>query len=122
MKNHVWVEYLGISASAICLIHCMMVPVIMMFFPLFSSHDSSHIWFDVVMTFLISISGITFWKGYRYHGSKKALRFALVGMPLLILSLFFGHAFELSILLSILGSSFMLLAHYFNHKLCKCPH
>lgn len=122
MKNHAWVEYLGISASAICLIHCCSIPLIMMFFPFLMTHESSHLWFDIVMILLISISGITFWKGYRIHGSKKALRFACVGMPLLIFSLIFAHIVIVSVPLSVAGSSLMLLAHYFNHQLCKCPH
>lgn len=119
-KNHVWLEYLGVSASALCLIHCSVLPLIVFIYPM-TRLQESHGLFEGIMVALILISGLTFWRGFKYHGSKTSLFAAYAGMTLLILSLLL-EATLLSLPLSILGSSLMLFAHYFNHKLCKCSH
>lgn len=116
--KHALSHYIGLSASVLCLIHCLALPLITPLLPLLAGHN--HWLVESVFIALITLSTMTIYKGYREHREPRSLILGLCGFVLLVLSLFFEHN-GLQISLSVAGSFLMTLAHYTNYKLCKIP-
>ncbi len=122
MKKHIskinW-ETLGASASTICLIHCLITPFIISFFPLLGSHFLHNELLEILLIGLgVIIGSATLWKGYRqHHGRKIALYILLVAVVLL--SIGFLHVSPLIELTHIIGSLVLASAYVVNWKLCK---
>jgi hypothetical protein len=114
--KHVWTHYLGLSASFLCLIHCLALPVLTPLLPLFATHN--HWLVESIFIVLITLSTMTIYKGYREHREPRSLWIGSFGFCLLTASLFFEHN-TIQITLSVLGAAAMTLAHYTNYKLCK---
>lgn len=114
--KHSWTHYLGLSASFLCLIHCLALPLITPFLPLLASHN--HWVVEGVFVLLISLSTLTIYRGFREHEDARALWLGVVAFALLLTSLLLEHH-SLQIVLSVSGAALMTTAHYLNFKLCR---
>lgn len=117
-KRFKLLNYLGMTASALCLIHCVLTPILIMIFPLLFADSSHNHRYEIFFILLLAMASITFWQGYTLHRSRRSLSMAGVGFILLVCSLLIKTHPAISIVLSTLGAVCMLLAHYWNHKLC----
>src|SRR3712207_3783581 len=68
----------GICLSAICIVHCILTPVILLALPAFQFfewyHESLHVIFAVIIPLLALAA---FVPGYRLHGEKRVFGIAL---------------------------------------------
>ncbi|MBY0386213.1 MerC domain-containing protein [bacterium] len=114
--KHAWYHYIGLSASFLCLIHCLALPLITPFLPLLRAHN--HWLVESVFVTLITLSTLTIYKGFRAHKDPRSMIVGTVAFLMLFSSLFFAHN-DLQMALSIVGSLLMTIAHYTNYKLCR---
>ena len=114
--KHAWTHYLGLSASLLCLIHCLALPALVPLLPLLAPHN--HWFVESIFVLLITLSTFTIYRGFREHEDSRALWLGLTAFILLVTSLFFDHHW-FQIILSVCGSALMTVAHYLNFKMCK---
>lgn len=123
-------DKLGIFGSALCLVHCLLLPILL---PLFSANSySPHVsgeesWFhDFIFPALLLVAALAFSKGYRRHHSMKILSLGIGGIILISLGLFSDHigALQSPSIFTPVGSVILVIAHVLNiSKLKKVsPH
>ena len=119
------IDNLGITISAACAIHCVLLPAILIIAPY--SFFASHEFHETLIYFILPFAGIAFFLGCRKHGDYKVLLMGSVGMILLASSLVIHEVFHsqqhseefLTILITIAGSLILILSHLRNAKLCQ---
>lgn len=121
----IW-DRIGIIASSVCLVHCLLVPIILMAFPFVESqHNHFH---EVLTIFVVVPAFLAFIPGYRKHKNLSVLLFAITGLGFILFTAFFEDIYLSHIaarVITILGSMLMILAHARNIKhahQCKTCH
>ncbi len=139
MNDEIKLDKIGIFLSALCLIHCVASPIVIIMLPWLSSVVDSiyaHIFFFV---FVFPTAIFAFYHGAKRHHDYIPFKLGLLGISLLIIgilnqafqflhthtsgssgSLVFGEI--LAHFPSILGSLILVLAHYRNLTNCRCSH
>ena len=105
-------DHFGIVASCACLLHCIMLPIVVML----TYVETDLAWFHqsmVAMTALIS--GHALYHGYKVHCRHIVLVYGGVGLMCLVAALFGSDAFETAATLT--GALFIIVAHIFNIRL-----
>lgn len=116
----------GIVLSAICAIHCLLTPILLLTLPLVAEKFENP-WVHIVLAILVVPVGFfAFFSGYKHHHQKAILIWGLVGVFIVggtTLAPIFSEDFhEFEIPLMVLGSLVLLGAHFRNRKSCKCDH
>lgn len=126
-------DFAGITVSAICGLHCILTPIIIIKSPELG-HKIESPWIQSIL--IILIAGIFYraiYRNFKNHKSKVTLGLGLTGFIILLATyineIFFahgdhhhhgGHDETTSIVLAITGSVLMISAHILNIKHCKC--
>lgn len=113
-----WLETIALSASMLCLIHCLALPLVIAALPVLSSAlaipESFHLW---VLAFALPASGTALIAGRAKHGAIRPLVAGAAGLALLALgALAFGET-RAETPLTVLGSLTLAAAHYANWRL-----
>ncbi len=117
-------DLLGISASTLCAIHCVLMPFLLGLLPAIASSFPEDETVHSILAF--GVAGFAmpaFVMGYRRHHQKAVLALMAVGLCVIFFVSFFGCevlpscTWESSIM--VLGSAFMITAHYFNGTFCR---
>jgi hypothetical protein len=115
MKKVVW-DRLGIAFSSACVVHCIMVAFIPLLFPLLSQYTHAG-WIHILVGFFILFtSPMAFIPGYRKHGLSWIIKTAATGLMLVFAGILLEDRVsdQMSHGVSILGSSFLVFAHFKN--------
>jgi hypothetical protein len=120
-------DRIGIGASTLCLIHCILTPVLLGTLPLLnlSSFYDERI-HQALAVFIVVTCGFALVPGFRRHGRWHPARLALAGVTLLLAAAFIagprgGEAWEMP--LTVAGGLFMVSSHLLNLRLtqrCDC--
>lgn len=114
-------DTLGQVLSAVCAVHCVSTPLIVVMAPAFASvFGGAH---PVLLVLVIGVALWSFVPGYRCHHSRLVAGLALTGISLLSIAAFVFHgnlALETSV--SLVGASTMMMAHWQNRKLLREAH
>ncbi len=119
-------DSLGIIASTLCLIHCLAMPLVVAFLPLFGLQflegHGAHL---ALAGFVVAFGLLAILPGYMKHRKPAVLAGLVVGLTL-VLSATFGYAVGLSesaeLPLITVGNLVLVVSHLFNRQLCKCNH
>lgn len=115
-----WADRLGICLSGLCLIHCLLTPIVLVLLPtvqVLAIHEELHHWLLVTLP-VIAI--LAFVPGFRRHKNSKIFYWALPGFALLVTSHFFEESLLVATAFSVLGSACLIRAHFLNRHLCAC--
>ncbi|MEO0335792.1 MAG: MerC domain-containing protein [Pseudomonadota bacterium] len=133
-------DRIGIVISALCLVHCLLTPALILMFPVISVVGAYDAWIHLglaVLIFPVAYQAIN--QGYKHHKNNLVLILAVLGLSLFALSTgiaFFaehnhhqlgGHdhdhgGFRLAdseLLISVFGSLMVSAAHGLNLWLCR---
>ena len=122
-------DILAISISGLCVVHCLMLPVILVMFPILSgSLFAGEEFHRFLIWVILPTSSVGFLLGCRRHKDAVVLAFGIAGMSVLVLSAFWGH--ELvgesgERLLTVVGGILLAAGHVRNFRLCqhdRCGH
>ena len=116
-------DFAGVTISAICILHCIAVPLVLVVFPAIGtafvpSEDQTHAF---LLAFILGVAGFAFFTGYRVHGQKKPVIWMAIGVIIVTYASFFAHdqlGHKWEPVVAILGSLALIRAHILNHK-CK---
>jgi hypothetical protein len=116
-------DYCGMTASVICLVHCIGTPLLLLLFPMLGlaeGNDSLH----RTMAILVVIPALfAILPGFRKHRNWSVPLTGSVGLICFITSvLFIGpHYGEMAeLLLATIGGVLLFTTHYRNHRFCRC--
>ncbi len=123
MNTQLRSDKLAISLSLACVIHCLFVPsfVILSSGYYATTFDDEFV-HNLILFFAIPISLFALALGYKNHGAFSYFLIGTIGLIILILAVILGEPLygeTGEILFTILGSVFVVFAHYKNHQICK---
>jgi hypothetical protein len=123
-------DNLGIWASALCVVHCIVTPVLISmsvvlarFIP---GEEKTH---RTLAVGIAALGAIALVQGFRTHGRRRILGMMALGLGLIFAGAFFGdrlpaHGYEVAVTMT--GSVLMIAAHRMNHTFCRacrrCSH
>jgi hypothetical protein len=126
-RAYVW-DRVGIGISGVCMVHCLLLPVLLATLPLWplaeALHGGLHVAFAVLLVPTTLLAGRS---GYRKHRQRGVLVLLVGGLVVVIAASVLGHempgAFaETS--LTLLGSGLLVGGHWRNRRLagaCTVP-
>lgn len=123
-RKHSRMDVAGMALSFICLLHCLLLPVMVVYGVLASDGDGSRDWTHVIMlAIILPVSGIALAGGWIRHRRADVLRLGLLSIVLLTFSAlvahdYLGHTFDA--VLTTIGGALLALAHWRNRD-CGCP-
>lgn len=127
-----WRDRLGICLSVLCLVHCLLTPVIMGLLPMGALLGFwQHGFHQVFLMVIPAVALIAFVPGWRQHRDMRVWAWGGVGILLLAFGVgvaeFFGHeavgdwrALAAELVLTALGGACLIRAHLLNRALCVC--
>ena len=124
MKQAVNINYdkIAISFSVVCALHCLLLPIAVIFLPAISATFlGSEDFHKTLLYFVIPSSIIALSLGCKMHGKYEVYSYGVFGIGTLLFASFFGHDYlgEIGeILFTLLGAGIVSLGHYKNQKLC----
>lgn len=112
----------GMAASALCLVHCLAMPLVMLAFPMLGLahvHDTFHNMLVAAVTLPVLLALIP---GYLKHRDKTTLLLGCAGLACFLLAVFvisplFGEVAEAA--LAVASGILLLSAHVRNRRRCK---
>ncbi|MEJ6498300.1 MerC domain-containing protein [Pseudoalteromonas lipolytica] len=123
MKLQLMIDKFAIGLSAMCVIHCLAVPVLLVLLPSTASlglgNEQFHFW---MLAVVLPSSLLALFLGYKKHKLYQLLILGSMGLTLLLSAVLldeniFGEAGEK--ILTLLGSLFVIAGYWFNFRLCN---
>lgn len=116
-------DRLSISASALCLLHCLATPLLLVALPVlsatFMADETFHLW---MVTIVLPLSLAALFIGCRRHRDGLVITLGLIGLLGLILAALLGHDVlgETGEKVATVVSGLLLAAgHWRNYRLCR---
>ena len=124
MKQAININYdkIAISFSVVCALHCLLLPIAIIFLPSISATFlGTEDFHKTLLYFVIPSSIIALSLGCKMHGKYEVYSYGFFGIGALLFASFFGHDYfgevgEIS--LTLIGAGIVSLGHYKNQKLC----
>lgn len=118
-NSKLW-DTIGIGLSLICVVHCIVTPVILSLLPVLGqliSEDAFHTWMAPVFIVPAILALIP---GTLKHKSKLPIVLAVFGLIVFCLSTFLhGMSESVELIASLVGSGMLIAAHKLNHTYCN---
>lgn len=112
-----WLDRAALGASALCLVHCLALPLIIAALPalshLLSVPESIHVW---ILLFAVPTAGLAFVTGRARHGASYPLMIGAVGLIALAIGVAFDST-RLETPVTVTGSLLLAAAHIANWRL-----
>ncbi len=118
-------DQVAIGLSGACLVHCLALPIAMIFAPWISLGIFGEEWFHLALVvFVVPISLIAFRMGLRQHGRRAMLLPGLSGLALVamagVLEFFHIGSHQLAAGLTSVGGILLIIAHWRNLRARGC--
>ena len=124
-----WLDRLAISTSALCALHCLALPLLLVVLPAVSTTIFGQESFHVLLLWLvIPLSVVALSMGCRRHKDRAVLLFGFVGLAALIAAASLGHDLlgeTGETVLTLVGAGAIAFGHLRNYALCRqvqCAH
>jgi hypothetical protein len=113
-----WLDQFAISASLLCLIHCLALPVMILALPVIGAALGNSEWFHPVILMVATPTSLyALVSGFREHGQPKSLVFGLIGLLFLFFGIWIEHLALAGTALTVVGSLFLAVGHFQNLRL-----
>src|ERR1700761_6424192 len=122
-KTASWPDRVGVWASGLCVVHCIVTPVLISMSAVLAHvlPSDEHVHRPLALI-LALIGAIALVRGYRAHKQRSVIYLMGSGLALIFAGAFVGdhlggHWAELGI--TLLGSALMITSHRMNHTFCR---
>jgi hypothetical protein len=125
-KSTSWLDGAAVGLSALCLIHCLALPLLVAGLPFFAQFSEGHLHAQMLVV-VLPLSIIALSLGFRHHRSAVIVSTGIVGMAILTIGATIAHE-QLGIvadrIFTIVGALVLATAHFYNtartreHKSC----
>lgn len=122
MNLQLFTDKLAISLSTICVLHCLFMPSFLILSSWFIAFSINNEFVHYAILFAaVPVSAYALVKGFLNHDKLSYFLYGIFGLSVLVFAVLsasiFGEIGERS--LTVLGSLFVIFAHYKNHQICK---
>ena len=122
MKSQLTSDKFAMSFSAICMIHCLFAPsLIVVSYSSLALTLESEIIHKAILLLTIPVSIFAISLGYKNHSNNSIIYTGIAGLTILISALLIGESIgeNAELILTILGSLMVITCHYKNYDVCK---
>ena len=110
-------DQLGIILSSVCLVHCIVFPIIIAALPAIATSLPADQWVHpVLLATALPVTGFALWRGFRAHGDSRSSWLGALGLVLIAVALLSGVGFLVETVLTVLGGLLVTSAHIFNWR------
>ncbi|MCC5864840.1 MAG: MerC domain-containing protein [Wenzhouxiangella sp.] len=127
-RKGVILDRLAICVSGLCLVQCLLLPLLVVLTPLISlGIFGEEIFHMVLLGLIMPVSLAAFFLGYRVHRNRQMLVPGLTGLLIVILAAVFEHDMTAlgTALLTSLGGALLIFGHWLNlrrrREACLAP-
>ena len=112
-------DRIGIAATSLCALHCILLPILLPLLPLIGlSFLADHTWEHVFLLLTAALGTIALYSGFkRYH--KRLYPFYLLYLGVVFYWIKHDFSSELEPIFIVGGASLIIAAHFVNIKLCN---
>lgn len=119
-------DQVAIALSAICIVHCLAVPLVVAILPIaaISIGEGQH-FHGLMLWLVVPTSVVGFGLGYRLHRNAGIVAVGAVGVAVLAAAAVYGHTVwtePLEIVVSVAGSLLLGAAHWQNFRAVRRCH
>ncbi len=118
-------DYTSISLAGICVVHCFLMPVALILFPVVGSTFVVEETFHEMMLFLvIPASVVALFLGCRHHKDFNVIMLGILGLSFLLAGAFVATGYG-EYILTFIGAFIIISGHLRNFRLCRkdgCDH
>ncbi len=115
-KSTGWLDGAAVGLSALCLIHCLALPLLVAGLPFLAQFSEGHLHAQMLVV-VIPLSVVALGLGFRHHRSKRILFAGAIGMLTLIVGATLAHS-QLGLvadrIFTIAGAIVLASAHFYN--------
>jgi len=112
-----WLDQAALVGSAVCMVHCLMLPIVFAAAPALSVFffipESFHHW---VIAFAAPAAVIALSSGRARHRTVFPVTFGCVGLTMLVLGAFVFPEGQVETIATVFGSVFLATAHILNWR------
>lgn len=87
-RRHGWLDHLAIGMAAVCAIHCLLAPILIMALPIIATtfivHQDFHLW---MIFFVLPTTGLAIFMGCRNHKDRVVVALSAIGLSVLLFAL-----------------------------------
>ena len=116
-------DALAVSLSVLCILHCLLLPILVIAMPamasLFFVDEAFHIWMVVAV---IPVSTLALYSGWKKHLVLQVGIMGSIGLLLISCAAFLGHEYISEFwerYLTVIGTTVITFAHIWNYILWK---
>ena len=122
MKSQLTSDKFAMSFSAICLLHCLFAPsLIILSYSSLALTIESELIHKVILLITIPVSIFAISLGYKNHSNNSIIYTGIAGLTILISALLIGENIgeNAELVLTMIGSLTVIYCHYRNYKIFK---
>jgi hypothetical protein len=122
MKSQLISDKFAMSFSAMCMIHCLFAPsLIILSYSSLALTVESELIHKAILLLTIPISIFAISLGYKNHPNNYIIYTGIAGLTILISALLIGESIgeNAELILTIIGSLMVIACHYRNYRICK---
>lgn len=122
MRSQLTSDKFAMSFSAICMIHCLFAPsLIVLSYSSLALTLESELIHKVILLITIPVSIFAISLGYKNHTNNSITLTGIAGLTILISALLIGESIgeNAELIMTIIGSMLVIACHYRNYKICK---
>ena len=115
-KSTSWLDGAAVGLSALCLVHCLALPLMVAGLPFLRGFADDH-FHEQMLIVVLPLSIVALGLGYRHHRSARIISAGIVGMALLAIGATVAHShwgLAADQAFTIVGALTLAVAHYFN--------
>ena len=87
-RRHGWLDHLAIGMAAVCAIHCLLTPILIMALPIIATsffvHQDFHLW---MIYLVLPTTVFAVFMGCRNHKDRVVLALSVIGLSVLLFAL-----------------------------------
>ena len=114
-------DHAAIALSGLCLVHCLLLPIIILLLPLLNYVNATHFHAQMLLV-VMPVSLFAFVLGYRHHRNHAIIAWGTTGIAILAFDGTVAHASYGALadtLMTIAGSIVLATSHYMNNRLTR---
>ena len=122
MKSQLTSDKFAMSFSAICMIHCLFAPsLIILSYSSLALTVESELIHKTILLLTIPFSIFAISLGYKNHPNNSIIYTGIAGLTILISALLIGESIgeNAGLILTTIGSLMVIACHYRNYRICK---
>ena len=122
MKSQLISDKFAMSFSAICMVHCLFAPsLIILSYSSLALTVESELIHKTILLLTIPVSIFAISLGYKNHPNNSIIYTGIAGLTILISALLIGESIgeNAELILTTIGSLMVIACHYRNYRICK---